>query len=224
MKRILAVTSSTAVVGIAAAAMGDDGQITVAASEQVTTDRRHAEEMTPMIASVLAVAGWNVADVDVFAVDIGPGRFTGLRVGLATVRSLALAIGAPVVGVTSLELLAAEHSGAVNAVIDARRSEVFQQRFIDGVATSQALVGPAVDMAALIETGDVILGDGADRYLDAYAVDASGGAQHVAGREPQATTLARLAFDRTPVPGPEVEPLYLRDADVQINIKTRHNS
>lgn len=224
MKRILAVTSSTAVVGVAAAAMGDDGQIAVAASEQVTTDRRHAEEMTPMIASVLAAAGWNVADVDVFAVDIGPGRFTGLRVGLATVRSLALAIGVPVVGITSLELLAAEHPGTVNAVVDARRSEVFQQRFVDGVAAGQALVGPAVDMATLVEAGDVILGDGADRYLDAYTLDASDGAQHVAGREPQAATLARLAFDRIPVPGPQVEPLYLRDADVQINIKTRHNS
>lgn len=172
-----------------------------------------------MVASVLAAAGWKAADVDVFAVDVGPGRFTGLRVGLATVRSLALAVNAPVVGITSLELLAAEHAGAVNAVVDARRSEVFQQRFVDGAAVGQALVGPAVDMAGLIEPGDAILGDGADRYVDAYA-----GARHVAGREPMATTLVRLAFARTPLPGPEVEPLYLRDADVQINIKTRHNS
>ena len=219
MKRILAVTSSTAVVGVAAASLADAAQMQLAASEQVTTDRRHAEEITPMIASVLAAAGWTVADVDVFAVDIGPGRFTGLRVGLATVRSLALAVDAPVVGITSLELLAADEPGLVNAVIDARRSEVFQQRFVDGVAVGQALVGPAVDMATLIEAGDTILGDGADRYLESY-VDA----QHVEGREPQAATLARLAFGRTPVPGPEVEPLYLRDADVQINIKTRHNS
>jgi len=219
MKRILAVTSSTAVVGVAAASLADAAQMRLAASQQVTTDRRHAEEITPMIASVLAAAGWTVSDVDVFAVDIGPGRFTGLRVGLATVRSLALAVDAPVVGITSLELLAADEPGPVNAVIDARRSEVFQQRFVDGVAVGQALVGPAVDMATLIEAGDTILGDGADRYLESY-VDA----QHVAGREPQAATLARLAFGRTPVPGPEVEPLYLRDADVQINIKTRHNS
>lgn len=218
MTRILAVTSSTAVVGVATAdSVG--GLVDEVASKQVTTDRRHAEEITPMIASVLAASGWTVADVDVFAVDVGPGRFTGLRVGLATVRSLALAIGAPVVGITSLELLAAEHVGAVSAVIDARRSEVFQQRFIDGVAVGQALVGPAVDMAALVESGDVILGDGADRYLDAYD-----GIHHVAGREPQATTLARLAFSRSPVPGPDVEPLYLRDADVQVNIKTRHNT
>lgn len=219
MTKILAVTSSTAVVGVAAAS-GEAGQVAAVASEQITTDRRHAEELTPMIASVLAAAGWQVADVDVFAVDIGPGRFTGLRVGLATVRSLALAVDAPVVGITSLELLAADHVGAVSAVIDARRSEVFQQRFVDGLAVGSALVGPATDMAALVEAGDVILGDGADRYLDAYGETV----QHVAGREPQATTLARLAFDRTPVPGPQVEPLYLRDADVQVNIKTRHNS
>jgi len=162
MKRILAVTSSTAVVGVAAASSVDGGPVQVVASEQITTDRRHAEELTPMIASVLADAGWSVGGVDAFAVDIGPGRFTGLRVGLATVRSLALAVDAPVVGITSLELLAAEHPGAVTAVVDARRSEVFQQRFVDGVAAGQALA--------------------------------------------------------------EVEPLYLRDADVQINIKTRHNS
>lgn len=218
MTRILAVTSSTAVVGVAAASDAS-GAVEVVAAEQVTTDRRHAEELTPMIAAVLSSADWNMAEVDVFAVDVGPGRFTGLRVGLATVRSLALAVGVPVVGVTSLELLAADQPGAVCAVVDARRSEVFQQRFVDGVAIGSPLVGPAVDMASLADSSDVVLGDGADRYVDAYE-----GAQHERGREPQATTLAKLAFDRTPVPGPSVEPLYLRDADVQINIKTRHNS
>lgn len=218
MTNVLAVTSSTAVVGVAAASDAG-GDIDVVAAEQVTTDRRHAEELTPMIASVLAEAGWAASDVDVFAVDIGPGRFTGLRVGLATVRALALAVGAPVVGVSSLELLAADHPGAVTAVVDARRSEVFQQRFVDGVPVDGPGVGPAVDMVGGVLDGDAVVGDGADRYVEVY-----GDATHVAGREPQATTLARLAFDRTPVPGPQVEPLYLRDADVQINIKTRHNS
>ena len=218
MTRILAVTSSTAVVGVAAAS-DDNGTRSILAAQQTTTDRRHAEELTPMVASVLTAAGWAVSDVDVFAVDVGPGRFTGLRVGLATVRALALAIGAPVVGVSSLELLAAEEAGAVVAVIDARRNEVFQQRFVDGVAVGPASVGPATEMASQVVEGDVVLGDGADRYVEAY-----GGATHQQGREPQAATLARVAFDRSPVPGPQVEPLYLRDADVQINIKTRHNT
>ena len=214
MTNILAVTSSTAAVGVAAA---HDG--VVVASEQVTTDRRHAEELTPMVASVLTAAGWAVADVDSFAVDVGPGRFTGLRVGLATVRTLALAVEAPVVGITSLELLAADQVGAVSAVIDARRNEVFHQRFIDGIAVGDAIVGPATEMVELVEPGDTVIGDGADRYAEVYAA-----CRCRAGREPMATTLARLAFDRPALPGPEVVPLYLRDADVQINIKTRHNT
>lgn len=214
MTKVLAVTSSTAAVGVAAAIDG-----VVVAAEQVTTDRRHAEELTPMVASVLAAAGWVVADVDIFAVDVGPGRFTGLRVGLATVRSLALAFEAPVVGMTSLELLAADHEGPVSAVIDARRNEVFHQRFVDGVAVGDAVVGPATEMVELVESGDVVVGDGGDRYVEVYGPHA-----RRAGHEPMATTLARLAFERPAVPGPEVVPLYLRDADVQINIKTRHNT
>jgi tRNA threonylcarbamoyladenosine biosynthesis protein TsaB len=214
MTNVLAVTSSTAAVGVAAA---HDG--VVVAAEQVTTDRRHAEELTPMVASVLAAAGWVVTDVDIFAVDVGPGRFTGLRVGLATVRALALAVEAPVVGITSLELLAADHDGPVSAVIDARRNEVFHQRFVDGIAVGDAVVGPAIAMAELVEAGDAVIGDGGDRYAEIYAAHS-----RRPGHEPMATTLARLAFDRPAVPGPEVVPLYLRDADVQINIKTRHNT
>ena len=212
--KLLAVTSSTAVVGVAAAVDG-----TVIAFDQVVTDRRHAEELTPMIASVLSEAGWAVSDLRAFAVDVGPGRFTGLRVGLATVRTLAFAVNAPVVGVTSLEILAGEHAGPVTAVVDARRHEVFQQRFVDGIAVGGAVVGPAAELASLVEDGDTVVGDGADRYPEAY-----GRHTVVAGRDPLPTSLARLAVGRTGRPGPEVEPVYLRDADVQVNIKTRHNS
>ena len=94
---ILAITSSTALVGVAIVR----GEIVLAASE-VITDRRHAEELTPMIQQALISAGVRLADVDRFAVDVGPGRFTGMRVGLATARTLALATGKPMVGVTSL--------------------------------------------------------------------------------------------------------------------------
>lgn len=213
-RKLLAVTSSTAVVGVAAAIDG-----TIVASDQVVTDRRHAEELTPMIARVLADAGWAVGDLSILAVDVGPGRFTGLRVGLATVRTLALAIDAPVVGMTSLEILAADHAGPVTAVVDARRNEVFQQRFVDGDAIGDARVGPAAEMVTFVEPGDTVIGDGADRYRDVY-----GGHTLMAGRDPLATSLARIAAGRSGRPGREVEPVYLRDADVQINIKTRHNS
>ncbi|MEZ5342539.1 MAG: tRNA (adenosine(37)-N6)-threonylcarbamoyltransferase complex dimerization subunit type 1 TsaB [Acidimicrobiales bacterium] len=213
-ERTLAITSSTAVVGVAIA-RGDQ----VLAFEQITTERRHAEEITPMVQRVLAEAGLCVADIDRLAVDVGPGRFTGLRVGLATIRTLAFALKIPVVGVSSLEILAAGTSERpVMAVIDARRGEVFQQRFDVNGATADPLVGPAADLAARGEVGDIIVGDGADRYHDHY------GSGVRIGVEPSAAVLAVLAHQREAIEGHLVEPKYLRDADVQINIKTRHNS
>ncbi len=213
-RRVLAITSSTAVVGVAVADSG-----TVVAFEEITTDRRHAEELAPMVQRVLAAASLSLADLDTLAVDVGPGRFTGMRVGLATVRSLAFALELPVVGVTSLEILAAGHPGrAVTAVIDARRAEVFQQSFeIDGSA-SPALVGPAEQLAASIGSDDVVVGDGGDRYHDLY------GARLLLGQAPSASVLALLATEREAMPGQSIEPVYLREPDVQINIKTRHNT
>lgn len=218
---VLAITSSTAAVGVAIAAATAEGP-EVLASRQISTDRRHAEELTPMVAEVLNEAGLSVHELGGFAVDIGPGRFTGLRVGLATVRTLAFAADKLIVPMTSLEILAAEHEthdGPMCAVVDARRNEVFQQRFHHGAALDEPAVGLAADLAALAQPGDLIVGDGADRYAEFY-----GAGTMLEGQEPQATTLALRALDRQGQPGPQVEPLYLRDADVQINIKTRHNT
>lgn len=225
---ILAVTSATASVGVAIGLWSADPAATVVLAEQrISTDRRHAEELTPMIVAALAEASGragrsiDINDVDRFAVDVGPGRFTGLRVGLATVRTLAFASGTTVTGVSSLEALAAAHPGAtVTAVIDARRAEVFQQRFV--VAASgvpQALGTPLVgDPAAFVDqvaSDDLVVGDGADRYGDLY------GTRRLPGREPSPTVIAALAAGRPGVDGHLVVPQYLRDADVQINIKTR---
>ncbi len=217
----LAVTSSTAMVGVA---ITDDGE--VLSSFHEATDRRHAEELTPMVAKAMAEAGLSARDVEQFAVDVGPGRFTGLRVGIATVRTLALATGRPVVPVSSLEALAVGAGlaeGPVVAVIDARRAEVFQQRFVvdaDGEPTAlgSPFVGAPAEALDLIDPGDLVVGDGADRYPELY------GSQRVEGCEPSPVVIARLAAGRPGVPGPEVLPRYLRDPDVQINIKTRHNT
>ncbi len=223
----LAVTSSTAVVGVA---ILSDEQIL--ASCHLLTDRRHAEELTPMIRDALFEAGHSLAELDRLAVDVGPGRFTGLRVGIATVRTLAFAADKPVVGVSSLEALAASQTASqtakcVTAVIDARRSEVFQQRF--GPDSSGVLVpldeptyGPPEEMVAAVQDDDMIVGDGADRYADVYGQRA--GATHMVGVEPMAEHIARLSLDRPGVPGPSVVPVYLRDPDVKVNIKTRHNT
>ncbi len=230
---ILAVTSATASVGVAIVEAGPGlgegvpSETTVLAEHQVATDRRHAEELTPMIAQALDTASQargtpvRLGDIDRFAVDVGPGRFTGLRVGLATIRTLALATSTPVTGVSSLEALAAEHPGCtVTAIIDARRAEVFQQRFsvdADGSPTplGEPLVGDPSGFASVVGADDVVVGDGGDRYAELY------GFRLQPGREPSPVTIALLASGRPGVEGSRVLPRYLRDPDVQINIKTR---
>jgi len=95
--------------------------------------RAHAERLIPAIEEVCALEGCTVADVDAIAVDIGPGLFTGLRVGVATAKALAQALGIGVLGVASLDILAAAAAeragsgggGPVVSVVDARRGEVF---------------------------------------------------------------------------------------------------
>ncbi|MFT7600060.1 MAG: tRNA threonylcarbamoyladenosine biosynthesis protein TsaB [Acidimicrobiales bacterium] len=208
---ILGLTSSTASVGVAIAADGH-----VLASRQAKTDRRHAEEITPMIEAVLASAGVSIRTIDRLAVDVGPGRFTGLRVGLATARGLALALDRPVVGVSSLELLGAAHDERpLVAVIDARRNEVFQQTFGSDGTVSDAIVGNPAELGSALPRGAIVVGDGADRYAEYY------GDSVLPGRDPLAEQLVRLAAYRPALAGHLVEPLYLRDPDVQVNIKTR---
>jgi tRNA threonylcarbamoyladenosine biosynthesis protein TsaB len=214
----MAVTSSTAVVGVAVGRLGAERSEVV--HHEVATDRRHAEELTPLIVRALAESGATVADLQRLVVDVGPGRFTGLRVGLATVRAIALAADIEVIGLTSLDVLAfadREAGRPTVAVIDARRSEVFQQRFDESV--DAPTVGPPDELAAQA-AGAIIVGDGADRYAELYAT--LPGATHRSGRAPSAAAMIEAAADGVPVPGNKIAPMYLRDPDVQINVKTRH--
>jgi len=204
----LAITTSTSIVGVA---LGG-------ALRQVTTDRRHAEELPLLIQQVAEQESVAVSDIERLVVDIGPGRFTGLRVGLAMVKGLALATGADVVGLTSLEILAAGHPGRpVAAVIDARRGEVFQQVFDSEGAVGDAIVGdPAVLGPQL--AGIAGIGDGADRYRACYGAEP---AAHLDGAVPSAAAMLALADGRQSVSGEQIAPVYLRDPDVTVNIKTR---
>jgi tRNA threonylcarbamoyladenosine biosynthesis protein TsaB len=227
----LAVSSSTGVMSIAVQApAAPTGDPTILSAE-VDSDRRHAEELVPRIRELLTAAELVPGDLELLAVDVGPGRFTGLRVGLATIRALAFAGPTPVVGATSLEILAAGTDPSprgddvpheVTAVIDARRQEVYQQRFVDGVAAEPPVVGRPADLAPLAR--GVVVGDGADRYPEHYGPDADPAprsTEMVAGRHPRAVDLLALAAKRTPQPGTSIRPLYLRDPDAKANIRTR---
>ncbi len=174
--------------------------------------RGHQERLALMTREVMAAASLAFADLDRIAVTVGPGSFTGLRVGMAFAQGLALAIHRPCVGVGALEALAASLEGDVDraAVIDAGRGRVFLQLF----AGASALTGPDVmdlevahaRLLELLPHGDFALtGPGAHLLAGAWP-----SAPLVPRPVPATSALARLAAAAPEVPA---RPLYLRAPD-----------
>jgi len=175
--------------------------------------RGHQERLAPMTREVMAKAGLVFASLDLIAVTVGPGSFTGLRVGIAFAKGLALALDRPAVGVGTLEALAAEATGLVFAAIDARRGQLYLQAFEDG----RALMAPdaltaEVAAARLAELSQgrpfALVGSGA-----ALLAEAAPGAEIVPAEGADARHVARLATTRTPAP---LRPLYLRSPDAKL--------
>jgi tRNA threonylcarbamoyladenosine biosynthesis protein TsaB len=226
---ILGIDTATPQVGCALG--GPDGLI---ASFHATRGRRHAETLAPAIAFVCEQAGVALDEIGAIAVDVGPGLFTGLRVGLATGKAMAGALGVPMVGVTSLDLLAepARLAGRVIAsVVDARRGEVFWALYrpsdtgLERV-TDYGVDDPAEVGAALAGRGEdcLAVGDGARRYAGLIA----SGCVEVAGPAYAYPSAAQLVSSALPVAmaggvvaPDDLNPLYLRTADVRINWEQR---
>lgn len=227
---ILGIETATTQVGCAIG--GHEG---VRASAHHTRARRHAETLVPMIQVVAAHAEVSLEDLGAIAVDVGPGLFTGLRVGIATAKAMAYALGVPMVGVSSLDLLAFSvrtSNRLIVAAVDARRGEVFHARYRQvpgGVQrVSEAAVSRPDELATEVAaTGEdlLLVGDGARRYAGHFEAVTHVELADAGLAYPNAGSLVQLAHARAMredfVPHWQLEPVYLRQPDAEINWVTR---
>jgi tRNA threonylcarbamoyladenosine biosynthesis protein TsaB len=225
---ILGIETATEQVSVAIG--GHEGVI---ATFEVARGRRHAEILAPAIEFICRQADIELCELGCIAVDVGPGLFTGMRVGLASAKALAQALRIPMIGISSLDLLAFPHrhtDRVVVPVIDARKGEVFwaMYRQVPGGVQQVAAptVGPVDELIAdlLARSQEVLcVGDGAIRYhdqiLDGFRCE-FGGTVH-----PSAAPLVQLAHARALreewVSPRSIEPIYLRVPDAKINWATR---
>ncbi|MFN3602455.1 MAG: tRNA (adenosine(37)-N6)-threonylcarbamoyltransferase complex dimerization subunit type 1 TsaB [Dietzia sp.] len=224
---VLAVDTSTPAVtaGVCRLVHGDHAPVVTTLATRVTVDARaHAELLTPHILDSLAEAGLTPADLDAVVVGVGPGPFTGLRVGMATAAAFADAVGRPVHGVCSLDGLAerartAGVEGELVVVTDARRREAYHARYApDGSRVSGPAVGPAAEIPT--DGVDHVVGDatrlgeiaGGTPYAEADG-EASTAPDRVTAPDPAGLVRVAAAHLLGGVAPAPLEPLYLRRPD-----------
>ena len=227
---ILGIESAGSQVGCAVG--GHEG---VLASAHSGRGRRHAEALAPQIDFVRGQAGIELSDLGAVAVDVGPGLFTGLRVGIATAVVMSHALGVPMIPVTSHDLMAFParwSSRLIVTALDARRGELFTALFRKVPGGIQRVrevnVCTPDDLAAELEVADepaLLVGDGALRYADTFHDIRRIEMAEQGLAQPSARSLVQLAHARAMreefVQPWEVEPVYLRKPDAEINWSTR---
>ena len=227
---ILGIESAGSQVGCAIG--GHEG---VLASAHAGKGRRHAENLAPQIDFVRGQAGIELSALGAVAVVVGPGLFTGLRVGIATAVVMSHALGVPMIPVTSHDLMAFParwSSRLIVTALDARRGELFTALFRKVPGGIQRVrevnVCTPDDLAAELEVADepaLLVGDGALRYADTFHDIRRIEMAEQGLAQPSARSLVQLAHARAMreefVQPWEVEPVYLRKPDAEINWSTR---
>ena len=206
---VLVLDTATPAVTAAIAAYGEDGFDRIVAERVTVNGKAHGELLAPQISDALAQASAGVRDLRAIVAGLGPGPFTGLRVGLVTAESMSDSLGIPAYGVCSLDGIGAGTTGDALVATDARRREVYWATYHHGTRVS----GPAVAKPADVHAGnaDHALGDGALKYADELGLAADADATAY----PQSKWLAWLATDRVLAGAPteRLTPLYLRRPD-----------
>lgn len=162
-------------------------------------DKGQAERLVALLEDLLAEGNLSWHDLAALAVGTGPGNFTGVRIAVAAARGLALGLGIPALGVTTLEARAHGLPRPLTVVEDARRGEVYVQHFApEGPHTARICAG-RIDMA--------------DTRITGPCTGSAAGPDGLAGAMPLVEAIARIAAGRAGVPQPRPAPFYLRGAD-----------
>jgi len=220
---------TSASVGSVALTTGDE----LAAERIFTAGLVHGVELVPAIDDVVqrAMPGGSgdaherAGRIGLIAVSRGPGSYTGIRVGVTAAKTLAYALGRPVIGVVSLDALAAnapEDFDAVRVVIDARRGRVYTRGYrrsgcvLRPVGEVELL--PVAEAAGRLQTGEAVLGDGVEKYRDAFGAAGA----HLCGDEfaqPRASAVCRIGLAEYQARGGddihELAPLYLHRPEAE---------
>lgn len=210
--------TATASVGLATAT-------TVIAERRRPMAADHARSVLSLVDEALAAADLRLADLDLLAVSIGPGSFTGLRIGVATIKGLALATGLPVVEVPTLEAYATalgRRAGTIWTLLDARKGEVYAAAYrweAQGVVeiVPPAAVAPAA-LGAALQPPCILLGDGVKAHADVWPAGAGIERMPLTACAPSGAVVAQLATRR---PAAErrslaaLEPRYCRRPEAE---------
>lgn len=217
--RVLAV--DTALGACSAAVIDDQVQ---RAHRYETMERGHAERLAPMVRETLDDAGVTLSSIDRLAVTTGPGTFVGQRVGIAFMRGLRLALGRPLIGITTLDAMLAaisDETGLEAAAVlhDARRAEVYCAASLRGKSVVPVSLLPAEEAVSIIGSAfswaELAVGGTAAGWFDDAYRRHGGIVRSSKVRAPDALWVARLALDAAEPRDPP-RPLYLRDADARL--------
>jgi len=186
----------------------------VLAHQFVEMTRGHAEALAPMVDETMRKSGVAFDALDRLAVTTGPGTFTGQRVGLAFMRGLRVGLKKPLIGVTTLEAMAAAtEKNRAAAIHDAKRDEAYLSLWQNGATILEPVVMPFVDAVAHIRAFGACALCGTGASMAGEALGAGFAVTDI--RQPDALWVARLALTR-PVPGAAPAPLYLRAPDAKL--------
>lgn len=218
--RILAIDTSC---GAASAAIVESGRLEPLAVVSRMMERGHAEALAPMVEEAVQSVEGGFASLDRIAVATGPGSFTGIRVGLALARAMGMALGVPVVGVSTLmafaaQLLVAPRQGVIAAAVDARHGSVYFQLFeLSGRPLGPPRCDTLRECVRQIGEGPALLAGSAAALLAAeahraglpYELETATGA-------PDIVAVGRMGLALDPIANP-ARPLYVKPPDAKPN-------